>query len=146
MKIQCHIERSGPTTVMYAGVRFDFVENEHGHYVCDVPNPGAASYFIETLTGKFYSKYVEPEVILDLKPTGLVDKYDAMTTKEEIVDACLADFGVTLNKKFSIANLKEQVMAASLQGVEPVIEPVVGIVVETLINDAAVDHSGDAGE
>lgn len=60
MKIQCLIERSGPTTVQYNGARFDFVQNAHGHYVCDVTNPGAVRYFLETFAGKLYQEYAEP--------------------------------------------------------------------------------------
>lgn len=59
-KIQCLIERQGPTTVMYNGMRFDFVPNEHGHYVCEVANNGAVKYFLETFAGKLYQEYVEP--------------------------------------------------------------------------------------
>lgn len=60
MKIQCLIDRDGVTTASYNGKRFDFIKNEHGHYVCDVANPGAANYFLQTFKGNFYKEYVEP--------------------------------------------------------------------------------------
>lgn len=60
MKIRCLIERAGATTVMYAGKRFDFIPNKHGHSVCDVSNPGAVEYFLKTLAGNFYEEYEAP--------------------------------------------------------------------------------------
>lgn len=60
MKIRCLIERAGPTTVMYAGMRFDFIPNKHGHCVCEVNNPGAVEYFLKTLAGYLYETYVPP--------------------------------------------------------------------------------------
>lgn len=77
MKIHCLIDRQGPTTVMYNGVRFDFVANEHGDCVCEVANPGASAYFLETFAGKYYQEYVEPVAVvvgqLIQVPTSFVD-------------------------------------------------------------------------
>lgn len=61
MKIKCNIKREGTTTVSHAGMRFDFVPNEHGDAVCDIANPGAVQFFLETLGGNMYEKYQEPE-------------------------------------------------------------------------------------
>lgn len=134
MKIRCLIDRQGPTTVQYNGARFDFEPNEHGHYVCDVANPGAVRYFLETFANPLYEVYAEPVAVVEeakagsiLAPSPISDeasaalaaaaltkdamlaRYAAMTTKNDIEAACLKDFKVNLNKSFGIPNLKLQV-------------------------------------
>ena len=136
MKIQCLIERDGVTTVMYNGIRMDFVPNKHGAYVCDVCNPGAVDYLLNTFGGKFYREYEEPvvgpveepvvEQIVEpiVEPiveqtadteTPMSDKqaakefYQSLTNKEDVEKHCLQDFEVNISRRFSLENMKEQI-------------------------------------
>lgn len=139
MKIQCLIERDGVTTVMYNGVRMDFVPNKHGDYICDVCNPGAVDYLLNTFAGKFYREYEAPvdegfyqdhEGVADegfyqapiVEQTVDTEKpmsdnqaakefYQSLTNKEDVEKYCLQDFEVNLSRRFSLENMKEQVFA-----------------------------------
>ena len=120
MKIQCLIERDGVTTVMYNGVRMDFVPNKHGDYICDVCNPGAVDYLLNTFAGKFYREYeasIEAPVVEQTADdeTPMSDKqaakefYQSLTNKEDVEKYCLQDFKVNISRRFSLENMKEQI-------------------------------------
>ncbi len=116
MLIQCLIKRDGVTSVQYCGKRFDFAPNEHGHYVCEVANPGAVNFFMSTFGGQMYGKYVAPETKkrpLSIEPTveglGLREKYGAIDDKDEIESECFKDFQVNLDKRYGIENMRKRV-------------------------------------
>lgn len=113
------IEREGPTTVMYAGVRYDFVQNRNGDKVCDVNSPGAVAYFIETLMGNYYQQYFgvekpveEKEVVKRPEPKNdLKIRYNHMKSKGEVEVACRTDFGVDLDRRKGLGKMKAEVFA-----------------------------------
>ena len=118
MIIQCTIERDGVTSVGFNGFTYHFEPNKHGHYVCTVSNYDAERYFLETFSGRFYNKYVEPvePPKEDLVESGkekakdlMKQWYSEMETKDDVEAECFADFGVDLSKKYSLKNMKEQV-------------------------------------
>jgi hypothetical protein len=136
MKVRCLI-RDSVTTVTVLDVRLDFVPNEHGHAVCDVASDDVLRYLLGFMSGQAYVAYkepVKPEIETEESVAGMlgeqdkepeptpsnvdgskqemIDKYSAISGpngKDEIEKECLEDFGVDLNKTYSLKNLKKQV-------------------------------------
>lgn len=102
MKIQCMIKREGPTTVQHAGIRYDFVANERGDYVCDVVNGGAATHFLSLMGGQLYRNYESKNPREDM-----MARYAAYQTKQEVAAAAQRDFDAVINRSLSLPNMKK---------------------------------------